>query len=127
MRFHHSLQPWLKHILSLITFTVDGMWGNWAAWADCPVTCGGDTQSRSRQCDNPARALGGDDCEGDAEETQVCGQGACDAVTNNPAAVSRSGSGKVYAILDQGFLTSLLFYPCFKHSKHKTNGKMINS
>ncbi|XP_078680902.1 cartilage intermediate layer protein 2-like [Branchiostoma floridae x Branchiostoma belcheri] len=54
---------------------VDGGWSDWSLWSDCSVTCESGTQTRDRTCDNPAPANGGADCDGPAEETQVCDTG----------------------------------------------------
>ena len=80
-------------------FAVDGMWGDWEEWSDCSLTCGDGTQMRERNCDNPARAFGGNDCMGEDEESQSCNKAACptqapDDVTPGPVA-SRSGSGEM--------------------------------
>jgi len=41
---------------------VNGGWGVWSEWSDCPVSCGGAENSRTRLCDNPEPAHGGDGC-----------------------------------------------------------------
>jgi len=56
---------------------VDGGWSDFSAWSGCSAECGGGTQSRSRECDNPAPANGGAECEGDAEESQECNTDPC--------------------------------------------------
>lgn len=53
------------------------MWGEWSPFGDCPVTCGGGTQERTRVCDSPAPEFGGADCVGDSMETQECGNDPC--------------------------------------------------
>ena len=57
--------------------TVDGGWSNWATWSTCSVTCAGSTVSRSRTCDNPARAYSGADCSGSSTETTSCNTSPC--------------------------------------------------
>ena len=56
---------------------VDGMWSEWSEFGECPVTCGGSTQERTRTCTEPAPANGGADCVGDATESQECGTDPC--------------------------------------------------
>ena len=61
-------------------FKVDGVWGDWSQWTDCPVSCGGADQRRTRACDSPAPQYGGDDCTADGKsdsETQKCNQSPC--------------------------------------------------
>ena len=45
---------------------MDGSWGLWVE-SDCSVTCGGGVANRSRLCDDPAPANGGQDCPGDTD------------------------------------------------------------
>ncbi|XP_046575477.1 coadhesin-like [Haliotis rubra] len=66
---------------------VHGGWSEWSDWTyedECPVTCGGSPvmESRSRSCDAPAPAHGGDDCEGSSTENRP---GQCN---NNPCPVN---------------------------------------
>ena len=59
---------------------VNGGWGNWNAWESCPVTCGGANQTRTRNCDDPTKMHGGDDCTIDgttSSETQKCNEAPC--------------------------------------------------
>ncbi|XP_078658305.1 angiopoietin-1 receptor-like [Branchiostoma floridae x Branchiostoma belcheri] len=51
---------------------VDGGWSPWTNWSPCSVSCGKGTRTRTRTCDNPSPAYGGQDCEGAARETQTC-------------------------------------------------------
>ncbi|WAR23497.1 SSPO-like protein [Mya arenaria] len=49
---------------------VDGVWLEWTEWDDCPVTCGGALQNRTRVCEGPF--YDGLPCEGQADEAQDC-------------------------------------------------------
>ena len=48
----------------------------WSVWSACRTSCGAadadDQQTRSRQCDNPRPAHGGQDCVGRTTESQPC-------------------------------------------------------
>ena len=59
------------------TCAVDGNWGEFSAWSECTATCGGGSMTRKRSCDSPAPDNGGNDCEGDDEETAVCNEDPC--------------------------------------------------
>ena len=56
---------------------VNGSWSDYSEWTSCSVSCGGGSQTRDRSCSNPAPAFGGDNCEGNAEETQKCNLHEC--------------------------------------------------
>ncbi|XP_058879421.1 SCO-spondin [Acipenser ruthenus] len=56
---------------------VDGGWTPWSLWSDCPVTCGGGTQIRTRACINPPPRNHGSACEGPEREAQECGTQPC--------------------------------------------------
>ncbi|XP_065925067.1 A disintegrin and metalloproteinase with thrombospondin motifs adt-1-like [Magallana gigas] len=56
---------------------VDGNWASWGVWSQCPVTCGGGTIQRSRECTNPPPKHGGSDCVGDAVESKPCNTNPC--------------------------------------------------
>ena len=59
---------------------MNGGWGDFGAWDDCPVSCGGAEHSRYRVCDSPAPAHGGDDCTVDGStdtETEKCNENPC--------------------------------------------------
>eukprot|EP00058_Branchiostoma_floridae_P016888 XP_002602376.1 hypothetical protein BRAFLDRAFT_97997 [Branchiostoma floridae] len=63
---------------------VDGGWSDWVNDA-CSVTCGGGTLTRSRSCDSPAPANGGDECtlgdgtmgQSETESGVTCNEQAC--------------------------------------------------
>ncbi|CAE7739327.1 Sspo [Symbiodinium sp. CCMP2592] len=49
---------------------------DWSAWVECPVTCGGGNQNRTRDVAVPP-TNGGKACVGNKTETRACGNGAC--------------------------------------------------
>ena len=40
----------------------NGNWGQWAAYTACTKTCGGGSQLRTRNCNNPSPQNGGAEC-----------------------------------------------------------------
>ncbi len=56
---------------------MNGGWTEWTEWDACSLTCGTGTQSRTRACTNPAPQNGGDNCVGDASESQDCNTDTC--------------------------------------------------
>ena len=60
-----------------ISHLVDGNWSDWKDWSDCPVTCGGGMQERSRTCTNPPPQFGGKPCPGESEESRSCNEDPC--------------------------------------------------
>ncbi|XP_055957003.1 coadhesin-like [Patella vulgata] len=56
---------------------VDGNWGSWSTFGSCTVTCGGGTQTRTRVCDSPVPANGGNTCPGSTTDNQACNSVAC--------------------------------------------------
>ena len=61
----------------ILPAAIDGNWGEWSAFSDCPVICGGGEITRTRSCDNPVPALGGDDCAGDNTDSEICNSLPC--------------------------------------------------
>ena len=56
---------------------IDGNWGTWSSWHGCTVSCGGGTQTSTRQCNDPPVLFGGQECPGDDERTQNCNEQNC--------------------------------------------------
>ncbi|OWK06839.1 SSPO [Cervus elaphus hippelaphus] len=54
-----------------------GAWTPWSPWSDCPVSCGGGNQVRTRVCVASAPPLGGSPCPGPDAQSQRCGQQPC--------------------------------------------------
>ncbi|XP_066919223.1 SCO-spondin-like [Clytia hemisphaerica] len=62
---------------------VNGNWGQWSNWTKCDKPCGVGFQNRSRVCDDPAPAHGGNDCNGThTNETQTCNFNYCPDMCN---------------------------------------------
>uniref|UniRef100_A0A3Q2NP72 ADAM metallopeptidase with thrombospondin type 1 motif, 13 n=1 Tax=Fundulus heteroclitus TaxID=8078 RepID=A0A3Q2NP72_FUNHE len=56
---------------------VNGSWSSWSAYSTCSRTCGGGVTLRTRECNNPRPAFGGNDCEGPDIEAELCNQQPC--------------------------------------------------
>ncbi|XP_063692594.1 SCO-spondin-like isoform X10 [Bolinopsis microptera] len=56
---------------------VHGGYSDFGDWSECSAECDGGMQSRNRECNNPAPQHGGEDCEGEASESQECNTQAC--------------------------------------------------
>ncbi|KAG2458362.1 SSPO protein, partial [Polypterus senegalus] len=72
---------------------VAGQWSEWGPWSACDVTCGNGVRSRERSCSNPPPKNGGEDCDGDAFDTESCNLPPCN---HTAAAVSKCPSGLVF-------------------------------
>ncbi|XP_064646586.1 uncharacterized protein LOC135499636 [Lineus longissimus] len=57
--------------------STNGNWGIWSEWSQCPVTCGGGRHYRTRLCNNPAPANGGNGCPGELSQSQMCMGDSC--------------------------------------------------
>ncbi|KAI4585199.1 hypothetical protein MJG53_006733 [Ovis ammon polii x Ovis aries] len=57
-----------------------GAWTPWSPWADCPVSCGGGNQVRTRVCVALAPPRGGSPCLGPDAQSQRCGLWPCPAL-----------------------------------------------
>ena len=64
-------------------FKVDGKWGSWSPWSNCSKTCGEGRISRTRECDSPAPAHGGETCPGIEIEDKICNNGPCKGKNGN--------------------------------------------
>uniref|UniRef100_A0A3B5A7P9 ADAM metallopeptidase with thrombospondin type 1 motif 13 n=1 Tax=Stegastes partitus TaxID=144197 RepID=A0A3B5A7P9_9TELE len=56
---------------------VHGSWSSWSEFSSCSRTCGGGVTLRTRQCNNPRPAFGGNVCEGPDIEAELCHQQPC--------------------------------------------------
>ncbi|KJH42087.1 thrombospondin type 1 domain protein [Dictyocaulus viviparus] len=70
-----ELQPCLRNAGC---YSINGAWGLWSAWSQCPEGCGFALQSRYRACDSPPPSHGGQICRGLAHQTSVCDIEFCD-------------------------------------------------
>ena len=52
------------------------MWGDYGEWSACSKSCGSGEKTRSRQKVTEASG-GGQECQGDASETDSCKEDAC--------------------------------------------------
>ncbi|XP_077863384.1 uncharacterized protein LOC102807554 [Saccoglossus kowalevskii] len=66
--------------------SVNGNWGGWSPWTNCPVTCGSGVLSRYRLCNDPAPMNGGMGCQGERLDQSDCeGLNSCPAMTTGVA------------------------------------------
>ena len=61
---------------------MSGGWSAWGAWGDCSRSCDTGVAFRTRQCDNPRPAYGGEPCHGDKEEFRLCNIESCPQVSD---------------------------------------------
>ncbi|XP_069128273.1 SCO-spondin-like isoform X2 [Argopecten irradians] len=54
---------------------VDGFFLEWSLWGPCSTTCGGGSQIRTRECNDPL--YGGADCVGEYNQTRDCNEHNC--------------------------------------------------
>ena len=68
-----------QHKLSFIVdcVLVPGGWTEFPDYPECPVSCGGHLQVRTRHCVNPIPLHGGRECEGNATEKRRCNAWEC--------------------------------------------------
>uniref|UniRef100_A0A3Q1DEM2 Peptidase M12B domain-containing protein n=1 Tax=Amphiprion ocellaris TaxID=80972 RepID=A0A3Q1DEM2_AMPOC len=57
---------------------VHGSWSSWSEFSSCSRTCGGGVTLRTRQCNNPRPAFGGNACGGPDIEAELCHQQPCE-------------------------------------------------
>ena len=67
----------LETVISFANVLVDGGWGTWGAWTDCTKTCGVAEKTRTRLCDNPTEAYGGEPCYGSNQDKNTCKENTC--------------------------------------------------
>ncbi|XP_013784127.1 A disintegrin and metalloproteinase with thrombospondin motifs adt-1-like [Limulus polyphemus] len=56
---------------------VDGAWSSWSDYEQCSVTCGIGEMRRTRKCNNPPPAHGGNKCHGVSQNRATCQLGPC--------------------------------------------------
>ena len=56
---------------------VNGNWGEWGAYGECSLPCGGGLKQRIRNCDNPMQEGAGADCAGDGQQITSCNVEVC--------------------------------------------------
>ncbi|XP_052679401.1 coadhesin-like isoform X1 [Crassostrea angulata] len=56
---------------------IHGGWSSWSGYGSCSKSCGSGSQSRSRSCNNPSPAYGGNSCSGSSTSTQSCNTHNC--------------------------------------------------
>ncbi|KAL3886468.1 hypothetical protein ACJMK2_026453 [Sinanodonta woodiana] len=59
-----------SHRVPTNALVIDGNWGTWGTWSNCMCNTG--THNRTRECNNPLPARGGDNCFGDQYEQESC-------------------------------------------------------
>jgi len=52
-------------------------WTPWSAWSSCTLTCGTGTQTRTRDCRNPAASVLTNSCPGDGTDFRTCSDSSC--------------------------------------------------
>uniref|UniRef100_A0A8C6LHK8 Semaphorin-2A n=1 Tax=Nothobranchius furzeri TaxID=105023 RepID=A0A8C6LHK8_NOTFU len=58
--------------------SMKGAWSCWSPWSQCSVGCGGGHYQRTRSCNSPPPASGGDICIGLHTEEALCNTHPCD-------------------------------------------------
>lgn len=67
-----------NQLSSSSSVVVHGSWSSWSQFSPCSRICGGGVTSRTRQCNNPRPAFGGNDCKGRDTEAELCHQQQCE-------------------------------------------------
>uniref|UniRef100_A0A3B4VNT6 ADAM metallopeptidase with thrombospondin type 1 motif, 13 n=1 Tax=Seriola dumerili TaxID=41447 RepID=A0A3B4VNT6_SERDU len=60
------------------SMVVHGSWSSWSEFSPCSRTCGGGVTRRTRQCNNPRPAFGGNECQGPDIDAELCHQQPCE-------------------------------------------------
>lgn len=56
---------------------IDGQWSSWTVAKRCSTTCAGGMKTKTRSCNNPEPAFGGNPCSGSRIEVVPCGIDLC--------------------------------------------------
>ncbi|XP_047456644.1 semaphorin-5B isoform X5 [Mugil cephalus] len=100
---------------------VKGAWSCWSSWSQCSVGCGGGHYQRTRSCNSPAPANGGDICIGLHTEEALCNTHTCDAFTS----IHLIATG-VSCFLGAGLLSFLIYVYCQRFHKPSQESAIIH-
>ncbi|VDI00055.1 Hypothetical predicted protein, partial [Mytilus galloprovincialis] len=56
---------------------LDGQWAEWNEWSECTISCGKGYKLRNRSCTDPSPQFGGELCNGNETETDICNTNDC--------------------------------------------------
>lgn len=73
-----SAAVFIFFMCACVCIPVKGAWSCWSSWSQCSVGCGGGHYQRTRSCNSPAPANGGDICIGLHTEEALCNTHTCD-------------------------------------------------
>lgn len=76
-----------------ISKPVDCAWGEFKAWGECSISCGGGKRIRTRSEQTPARG-GGKPCAGSKSESGDCNQQACPTTTTTTTTTTSTSTTK---------------------------------
>nr|XP_026693724.1 SCO-spondin isoform X1 [Ciona intestinalis] len=74
------------------------VWSGWSSWSDCPVTCGGGTSHRSRECLHDEGNYG---CPGNYTSAKMCNKHICPLKVDECSPISAPNNGQI--VCDDGF------------------------
>uniref|UniRef100_A0A8C2VRJ2 Hemicentin-1 n=1 Tax=Chinchilla lanigera TaxID=34839 RepID=A0A8C2VRJ2_CHILA len=105
-----------------VIIQVHGGFSPWSAWGPCSVTCGSGIQKRSRLCNNPLPANGGNPCQGSESEMRNCQKKLCPGtllhlidchvVSRYQLPFPAYGVASVFILAIQIYLTAKWFHLC---------------
>jgi len=78
-----------------------GQWSVWAEWGECSSLCGGGSQFRTRECNSPAPANGGANCEGTHKQYKRCNEMDC-RCANRKCPFATTVAGMIDAVIGYG-------------------------
>lgn len=101
-------------IFVCVCVKVNGAWSCWSSWSQCSVVCGAGHYQRTRSCNSPATANGGDICIGLHTEEALCNTHTCDGKVTHElnSVIPPAGLGSIITPLNFVSSPSL---NCFFH------------